>query len=81
MKNAKAISRNGKTIIEKYMGGKQDFTVTYLVAEGEPYPVRIGDRYLGRVEDGWTGSASAPCLPPGIWTFITKRSMGASPAC
>ncbi len=52
VKKAKAISRNGKTIIEKYMGGKQDFTVTYLVADGEPYPVRIGDRYLGRVEDG-----------------------------
>lgn len=45
-------SAAGFAIIEKYMGGKQDFTVTYLVKEGKPYLVRTGDRYLGRVEDG-----------------------------
>lgn len=49
---AKNASRNDKIIIEKYMGGKQDFTVTFLVVDGKPYLIRLGDRHLGRVEDG-----------------------------
>lgn len=49
---ARNASRNNKVIIEKYMGGKQDFTVTFLVINGQPYLIRIGDRHLGRVEDG-----------------------------
>ena len=52
VENAREVSRNGKVIIEKYMGGKQDFTVTFLVIEGHPYLIRVGDRYLGKIEDG-----------------------------
>lgn len=44
---AKECSGDGKAIIEKYMGGKQDFQVTYLVVDGTPYVVRTADRYLG----------------------------------
>lgn len=48
---AKALSDDGHAIIEKYMGGKQDFQVTYLVIDGTPYVVRTADRYLGNKED------------------------------
>lgn len=44
-------SSNGQAIIEKYMGGKQDFSMTYFVINGVPYLVRTGDRYLGKKED------------------------------
>lgn len=45
-------SSNGEVVIEKYMEGKQDFSMTYLVVDGKPNLVRIGDRYLGKREDG-----------------------------
>ncbi len=49
---AKSESSNGNAVIEKYMGGKQDFSMTYVVMDGEPVLVRTGDRYLGKEEDG-----------------------------
>lgn len=52
IEKARTYSRNGKVIIEKYMGGMQDFTVTFLVIDGHPYLIRVGDRHLGRHEDG-----------------------------
>lgn len=52
VKGAKEASRNGKIIIEKYMGGKPDFTITVLMADGNPSLIRVGDRHLGRKEDG-----------------------------
>ena len=48
---ARALSDDGHAIIEKYMGGKEDFQVTYLVIDGIPYVVRTADRYLGNKED------------------------------
>lgn len=50
--NAKKESTNGQAIIEKYMEGKQDFSMSYIVRNGQAYLTRTGDRYLGRVEDG-----------------------------
>lgn len=50
--NARSESGNGKAIIEKYMGNKGDFTMTYLFVNGEAYLLRTGDRYLGTVELG-----------------------------
>jgi hypothetical protein len=48
---AKSESNDGKAIIEKYMGDKQDITLSYLVVDGIPYKTKIGDRYLGNVKD------------------------------
>ncbi len=48
---AKAESKNGKAIIERYMGGKPDFSCVYIVIDGTPYLYRTVDRYLGRPED------------------------------
>lgn len=47
IKTAKSMSNDGQAVIEKYMEGKPDFQVTYLVADGVPYVVRTADRYLG----------------------------------
>lgn len=48
---AKEMSDNGHAIIEKYMGNKADFQVTYLVIDGKAYVVRTADRYLGAKEE------------------------------
>ncbi len=49
---AKKESSNGKAIIEKYMGGKQDFSMTYIFINGEAHLIRTADRFLGNVADG-----------------------------
>ena len=49
---AKATSNNGKAIIEKYMGGCMDFTMSYFVIDGVPYLYCTHDRYLGLMEYG-----------------------------
>jgi len=48
---AKAESSNGKAIIEKLMTNNQDLTITYIVKNGEPSLISIGDRYSGREQD------------------------------
>lgn len=48
---AEKCSENGNVIIEKYMEGKQDFQVTYLVVDGHAYVVRTADRYLGSADE------------------------------
>lgn len=48
---AKRESNNDQALIEKYMGGKQDFTISYLIIDKVPYITKIGDRYLGRTQD------------------------------
>lgn len=50
--NAKKESSNGEAIIEKYMAGKQDFSMTYVFKDEKPYLTRTADRYLGKAEDG-----------------------------
>lgn len=52
LEEAKNISNNGKAIIEKYMGGCMDFTMSYFVIDGIPYLYCTHDRYLGQKEYG-----------------------------
>ena len=49
---AQSESGNGKAIIEKYMGNKGDFTMTYIFVDGVPYMTKTSDRYLGDIELG-----------------------------
>lgn len=51
--NAKKESSNGGCVIEKYMTPdvNQDLTISYLVKDGEPTLVSLGDRHSGRKED------------------------------
>jgi len=51
--NAKAISTTHEVLIEKYMDEYhyQDLTISYLVKDGNPILVSLGDRHSGRKED------------------------------
>ena len=53
MPRARKESTNGGCIIEKYMTPdvNQDLTISYLVKNGEPVLVSLGDRHSGRRED------------------------------
>lgn len=51
IQSAKAESRNGKILVEKYMTGYPDFEIAYFVNDGKPYLAYMGDRYSGRGED------------------------------
>ncbi len=51
---AKEESSDGSIIIEKYLEGCQDLTITYMVKDGHPYLISVGDRYQGSKECGLT---------------------------
>ena len=44
---AKNESSDKNIVIEKYMGDCQDFSMTYMIVDGEAKLIRTGDRYLG----------------------------------
>lgn len=52
MEQAEKESSNGEALVEKYMKGCHDFTVSYLVKDGSPILVRTGDRFEGTEEYG-----------------------------
>ena len=52
LKLAQQESTTGHAIIEQYMAGYQDLTISYLIKNGEPTLISVGDRYPGREEDG-----------------------------
>lgn len=47
---AKESSASGKVLIEKYMGGHQELSITYVVINGEPHLISVGDRHSGMRE-------------------------------
>ena len=60
---AKAESSNGGVIIEKYMEQNQDLSITYIVKDGKPVLISIGDRYPGREEDNLNRQLSCTIQP------------------
>lgn len=44
---AKEASDSGKVLVEKYMGGHQELSITYVVINGEPHLISVGDRHSG----------------------------------
>lgn len=60
---AKGESKDDGFLIERYMQGVQDMSFAYIVIGGEPYLMKIGDRYLGKVEDGLEKQQMATLLP------------------
>ncbi len=69
VKFAASESSNGEYVIEEYMGGKPDFSMTYLVCGGIPYLFRTADRHLGRVEDGMSRQTIAS-ISPSVYTDL-----------
>lgn len=63
VKQAKKESISGNVLIEKYMQGYPDFTVSYLVKDGEPILVRTGDRFEGPIGSGIENLCIASCSP------------------
>lgn len=60
---AKNESKNGDFLIERYMIGAQDMSFAYFVTNGKPYLIKLGDRYLGRLEDQLDRQHMATIMP------------------
>jgi len=56
-------SKNGGVLIERFMQDLQDMALAYMVVGGEPYLLKIGDRYLGKREDNLDRQQMAAVLP------------------
>lgn len=69
VRHAEKVSGNGRALIEEYMGGKPDFTIEYLLKDGQTYLVRTADRHLGSVESGMSRQAIA-CVSPSRFTDL-----------
>lgn len=63
IRRAESESVDQNVIIERYMGGHQDLTISYLVKDGEPTLVSVGDRYSGRKEDGLQNQLACTIQP------------------
>ena len=73
LREAAKESSDGGVVIEKFMEGKQDFSMTYFVCDGVPYLTRTCDRYLGRYEDK-LNKQCVGCIAPSKYTdmYIDK---------
>lgn len=60
---AKKESTDGGAIIEKYMGVHTDLTISYIVKDGQPTLISLGDRYPGRKEDNLDRQLSCTIQP------------------
>lgn len=63
IKIAKAESSDNSYVCERYMGGHQDIGSAFFVVNGEPYLVKFGDRYLGKIEDNCDKQVVCTQLP------------------
>lgn len=66
---AKKESSNNEFVIEKFMDGKQDFSMTYFVIDEQPHLIRICDRYLGKREDRLNKQCIG-CIAPSKYTQL-----------
>lgn len=69
IETAKCESSTGEAVIEKFMEGKQDFSMTYFVIDSEPYLIRVCDRYLGKREDRLNKQCIG-CISPSKFTQL-----------
>lgn len=60
---AQSESADGHILIERYMSDAQDMSFAYFVINGQPYPVKIGDRYRGDILDNLDRQQMATVLP------------------
>ena len=77
LENAKGESGNGKAIIEKYMGNKGDFTMTYLFVDGEPFMTKTSDRYLGAIDLGLE-KVGIGTLSPSYYSDMYRKNVEAN---
>lgn len=60
---ARMESKDGGVLIERFMQGVQDMAFAYMVVGGEPFLVKIGDRYVGAPEDNLDRQQMATVIP------------------
>lgn len=60
---AAGASSTGQVLIERYMADNQDLTISYLVKDGNPVLVSLGDRHPGRKEDNLDRQLSCTIQP------------------
>ena len=70
---AKEASGSGEVVIEKFMGDKQDFSMTYFVCDGVPYLTRTCDRHMGRPEDNLSKQCIAAISPSRHSDFYMEK--------
>lgn len=63
IKLAKSESSDSKYLVERYMGDNDDMSLSYMIIEGEPYLLKLGDRILGNTEDNLDRQQIATILP------------------
>lgn len=66
---AKSETRNGRVIVERFMGDMHDFQVTYVIVDGDVYLERTTDRYHGLETDGMH-NVSALAISPSKYTDL-----------
>lgn len=70
---AKKESGRGEVVIEKFMGGKQDFSMTYFLCDGVTYLTRTCDRHMGRPEDNLSKQCIAAISPSRYSDFYMEK--------
>lgn len=56
-------SNTGTAIIERFMGGHQDFVAAYFVVDGTPFLIRVDDRYTGSIDENLNRQCIASIAP------------------
>jgi len=73
IKVASAESKDKKILIERYMAGCHDMSLSYIVIDSQPYLVKIGDRYLGKLEDNLDRQQMCSVLPSKYADIVCKK--------
>lgn len=60
-------------VCEKYMKNHQDIGSAFFVVNGEPYLVKFGDRYLGKIEDNLNKQVVCTKLPSDSSTMFENK--------
>lgn len=63
IERARHESKDDNYLIERYMEGAQDMSFSYVLIDGEPFLLKIGDRYLGKKEDNLDRQHISTVLP------------------
>ncbi len=70
---ARENSNDNDFICEKYMCGKQDIGSAFFVIDGQPYLVKLGDRFLGSPEDNLQKQVICTRLPSAFYPQFEKN--------
>lgn len=74
--DAKKESKNHEALIEKYLYGCPDFSMSYIIIDGEPYLTRTLDRYVGRPEDNLQRQCICARCPSVYTDFYLEKAHG-----